>query len=251
MMEALAGKLGDAHEADFKINLGHGDLSGALKASSAWQNDEPFAVRPKHETMYVASILDDHGLALRTATLARRIDGKLSEVMELNEIFAKLSGGVLTKDDEKIQIEGRLRALMGRSDLIAIQATANLALWNYRLGDKEIGATLYRKAIDLARKGDGFEGAAHAAMFAAREALLAGESGSAKLLEEARELAKRSKSATSLFYIGKLDALLETPAKAKQILSPSYAANTKPPLKLVSVSKDAAGYILTMGRVAR
>ena len=49
----------------------------------------------------------------------------------------------------------------------------------------------------------------------------------------------------------KLDALLETPAKAKQILSPSYAANTKPPLKLVSVSKDAAGYILTMGRVAR
>ncbi len=247
MMESLAGKLSDAHEAGFKISLGNGDLANALKASRAWQVDEPFAIRPKHETMYVASLLDDHSLSLRTANAARKLDGKLAEGMELNEIFAKLSAGGL-QDAEKIQIEARLRTLMARGDVFAVQATANLALWNYRFGKRELGAMLYKRAIELARRADGYESAAHAAMFATREAILAGEPFAATLLDEARELAQRSKSAPATFYLGKLDALLEAPDKAKEILSPSYFARTAPPLKLIRVTKDDVGYILTMGR---
>jgi hypothetical protein len=240
----------DAYEAWFKIILRRGDIQEALKACMNWANDEPFAVRPKLETTFVASLLDDHELTIRIVQEAQRIDGKLSHSLELNLLFAQLSSGQINPRDSDIAIRiiTRLKALIALGGPVSVHATANLALLNYRGGNADVGRDLYRMAIDTARKNDGLESAAMAATFAAREAILVATPDAEAQLKQAVDLAERSGSEYSSFYNRKLQALIAAPERAGLILSPSSVSEFMRPVKILKISKDKVGFILTVGR---
>lgn len=240
----------DAFEAEFKVSLRRGDLQTALAACQSWTSDEPFAARPKHEKTYLAALLDDHQSIIRIAEEVTRIDGRVSVGIELNLIFARLSAGTYDPDDldQLKRDEARLLGLVKAGGPVAMHALANLALFNYRYGNPEVGKVLYREAIDLARKIEGHESAAHAAIFAAREALLTGEETADVQLSEAIDLAKRSGNEACLFYTRKLQAVAAAPELSGQILSPSSASQFLKPVKVLSIAKEKDGYVLTIGR---
>jgi hypothetical protein len=240
----------DAFEAAFKVSLRRGDLPGALTACQSWTTDEPFAARPKAEKTYIAALLDDHQSIIRTAEEVARLDGKISVGIELNLVFARLSAGIFGADDldGPKRDEARMQVLVKEGGAVSVHATANLALFNYRYGNPELGKALYREAIDLARKVDSHESAAHAAIFAAREALLIDQPEAGLQLTEASELAKRSGNEACLFYVRKLQALAAAPELRGQILSPSSASQFLKPVKLLNISRDKSGYVLTIGR---
>ena len=248
-VDKLVGSRRDAYEAAFRIGLRRGNIPDALSACRQWIKDEPFAARPKVEATFIASLLDDHDLIVRTAHDAQKIDGGLSTVLELNLIYAQLSSGRLDLQDLHVvsKLVVRLKALSEVAGL-AVHATANLGLLAYRSGNPLQGRELYRSAIEMARKIDGLESAATAASFAAREAILAGAADASALLEEALQLASRSGSESTNFYNRKLQALFATPQRAALILSPSSATEFLKPIKVLNVSKDARGFILTVGR---
>ncbi|MGM9481987.1 hypothetical protein ACS5PN_12445 [Roseateles sp. NT4] len=249
-LDKLIGARRDAYEAAYKIRLKRGDIQDAIKACQLWVRDEPFASRPKIETSFVASLLDDHDLVIRTAKEALRIDGRLPNVLELNQLFSQLSSGKLDLRDPAVsqKILNRLKAFQELGGSLAVHATANLALLAYRSGNAEVGKDLYRLAIDLARKNDGIESAAMAATFAAREAILAGAPDADAQLEEAIQLAERSGSEAASFYNRKLLALSATPERAGLILSPSSTADFLKPVKILEIAKDQGGFVLTVGR---
>ncbi|MDZ7652343.1 MAG: hypothetical protein U5L03_07205 [Burkholderiaceae bacterium] len=192
-LDSLVRRRADAFEAEFKLRLREGAMPQALAACRRWMEDEPFAARPKQEITYIAALLDDHELARKMAAKVLRIDGKLSVRLELNAIFAKLSGEKYGEGNlaELRRVEARLEELAEMNAQVAVHATANLALLNYR-HQHELGKALYRAAIDLARKTDGLDSAAHAAIFAAREALIAGDPAADVELASAIELATRA-----------------------------------------------------------
>ena len=252
-LDKLVGARRDAYEAGSKIRLRRGDIQDALKACQSWMRDEPFAARPKVETTFVASLLDDHDLIVRTAQDALRIDGKLSNVLELNLLFAQLSSGQINLQDPEVSLRtlARLKALRDLGGPLTVHATANLALLAYRSGNTEVGKDLYRWAIDTARKNDSLESAALAATFAAREAILARAADADTQLEEAVHLAERSGSEASSFYNRKLRALAVAPERALLILSPSATNDFLKPVKILEIASDRSGFILTIGRDPR
>jgi tetratricopeptide (TPR) repeat protein len=249
-LDKLVRARGDAFEASYKIGLRQGDFQGAIKACQRWMDDEPFAARPKMEATFVASLLDDYDLIERIAQATLRTDGKLSQEMEMNVMFAELSSGRINTAEPEVaaKTKSRLEAVINVGGPLAVHATANLALLSYRSGNPEVGRNLYRVAIDTARKQDGFEYASLAATFAAREAILAGDPSAEIYLNEAMELAARTGSEASHFYNRKLKALVAAPDRASIILSPSSTDEFLKPVKILRVSKDAIGYVLTIGR---
>ena len=253
-LDSLIVSADDAYEAEFKLRLRRGDLQNALLSATTWTKDEPFAARPKAEIAYLGSLLDDHDLTIRMAGEVLRIDGRVDENLELNRIFAQLSSRALSLEahPQEIQrIEARLTHLVEHSESSAYHATANLALWHYRYGNQAIGKVLYRSAIEAARKVHGNESAALAAVFAAREALIAREPGAFEELTLARELAKRADSAACFFYLRKLEALVQAPDREGVVLSPSSAHEfleqpAKP--RILKVERTKTSYVLTIGQ---
>lgn len=249
-LNTLVSEHGDAFEASYKIKLRQGDFQGASAACQQWMEDEPFAARPKMEGTFVASLLDDYDLIQRIARKALQTDGKLSNEMEMNVMFAGLSSGRidLKNPDTTSRTVARLKAAIEVGGSLAVHATANLALLSYRSGNPGTGRELYRVAIDLARRQNGTENAALAATFAAREAILAGATDAQTQLAEAVDLATRSGSEASQFYNRKLSALVAAPDRAGVILSPSATGDFLKPVKILKVAKDAKGFVLTVGR---
>jgi len=217
-----------AYEADYRLNLLQGDIPLALKAAATWANDESFAARPRAEIAFIASLLDDHDLSMEMTRAVHRLQGHADPTLEMNAIFATLSSGKLTLENDLQDLEKlryRLLRTIDQGNDIAYHAMANLGLWHYRYGDRSLGRELYQKAIGTYEKLHMLETAALAATFAAREAILARDPKSDAVLLQAKELAKRSKNTASDFYLRKLDALIINPEKAKEILSPSFVQN--------------------------
>lgn len=249
-LDSLVGARGDAFEAAYKLRLRRGDVQDALTACQRWMADEPFAARPKLESTYVASLLDDYAMIFRTAKAALKTDGRLSVGMELNLMFAEISAGRIDARDpgQLLKALSRLKTLREIGGPVAVHAHANLALLSYRSGNPTMGREMYREAIEMARKIDGSESAALAATFAAREAILTGAEDGPAQLASAIELAQRAGSEPCLFYTRKLQALAIEPERASQILSPSSASGFLKPVKILNISKDPQGFVLTIGR---
>jgi tetratricopeptide (TPR) repeat protein len=249
-LDSLVGANGDAFEAAYKLRIRKGDITEAMQACRNWIADEPFASRPKLEATFVASLLDDHATVVRLASEVLRTDGHLSGPIELNLMFSEISQGTIGRNDPARVLKSatRLRTLIDAGGPLAIHATANLALLSYRIGDGDAGQQLYQTAIDLARRIDGFDSAAIAATYAAREAILFGAAGASTRLDEAVELANRAESEACLFYTRKLRALAKAPERAAEILSPSATETYLRPMKILNIGKGAGGYVLTIGR---
>jgi hypothetical protein len=228
-LDDLVEHMGVAFEANWRLKYLSGDLFGARAAGVQWANDEPFAKRPLLELGFLDSILDDHDGALEWYHKVQRLDGKVDTHLELNMLFSKISSGRLQPHIHMEEIEAvgaRLRALSFEST--PYHAIANLALWEYRFGDPTIGATLYQDAIRILEKTHKHDSAALAAAYAAREAILARQPSGRALLDRTKALAQKSKSAVADFYIRKLEALINKPESADEILSPESAGRFLP-----------------------
>lgn len=225
-LDALVRSTKDAFEADYRFNLAKGDLTVALHAAKTWKADEPFAARPCLEIAYIASLLDDYDLTIKMADDVFRLDGCIDFTLEMNIIFAELSSGTLDVRRDKKHIEklhAKLISAIEKNDSTSYHALANLGLWHYRYGDNSDGQMLYDEAITRAQKVNSNEGAAMAATFAAREAILAKEPSADTVLQRAKDLAKNSKNEANAFYIRKLDTLSRNPWDAPEILAPDSA----------------------------
>ena len=225
-LDALVKSATDAFEADYRFNLAKGDLIVALDAAKIWKADEPFAARPCLEIAYIASLLDDYDLTIEIADDVYRLDGFIDFTLEMNIIFAELSSGALDAHHDKKYIEklhAKLMSAVEKNDSTSYHALANLGLWHYRYGEKSDGQVLYNQAITRAQKANSNEGAAMAATFAAREAILSKEPSADSVLQRANDLAKSSKNEANLFYLRKLEALSRNPWDSPEILSPASA----------------------------
>lgn len=225
-LDELVRSVADAYEAEFRLNLTRGDLLNALNSARTWQEDEPFAARPRCEIAYVASLLDDHELTLRMAEEVMRLDGRVDHNLEMNRVFALLSSGKLRAQEHWQEVERvrqHLVTAIERGGPEPYHVIANLALWQYRYGNLAEGRTLYQVAIDLARKIGRPESAAIAATFAAREAILARHPEAAIELTRAKDMVTKARSKVGEFYLRKLDELIVDPGRASEVLSAKSA----------------------------
>ena len=245
----------DAYEADYRLNLQQGNLLAALPAARTWGTDEPFAARPRSEIAFVASLLDDHNLTVEMANAVYLLDGQKDPTLEMNAIFATLSSGKLTPENDSQKIEKLqhqlIRAIEQRKDDAYHAMAAISAFGIIGMAAKRLGRELYQKAIGIAEKFHMLEAAALAATFAAREAILSRDPASTTILQQAKDLTKRSKNMTSEFYLRKLDALRHHPDKADEILSPASAQNflkVSKPAPTFRVEKHGKGLVLIVRR---
>ena len=242
----------DAYEAEFKLKVQQGELVAALDSGRRWKEDEPFSARPMAEMAFVSSLLDAHDLTIEMANQVQRLDGAVDGTLELNRMFAVLSSNRLSPVVDGTEIERvklRLLHLVEHSEQRSYHALANLGLWHYRFGSPIQGREIYRIAVDAARKSHSNEAAAFAAVFAAREAVLAGDPESAEDLALARALAEKAKSKACAFYVRKLDALAVAPDKESLILSPESAATfvcNVAKKREMKVSRTKTGYVITL-----
>lgn len=241
----------DAYEADYQLNLVNGELTRAISAAKVWSSDEPFATRPKAEIAYSASLLDDYDLTIKMADEVKQLDGHVDLNLEMNRIYAVLSSGRLSPAIDSVEIERyrtRLFSVIRQSRDSSFHAMANLGLWHCRFGEFETGLEIYRQAVNTATKLHAKDSAANAAMFAAREAILAKSPKSSLLLEEAKVLAKKSTNKSTDFYLRKLDALIVHNGDPKEILSASSAPKFLKPLALplpkMRIEKTKEGFVI-------
>ncbi|MDP2759530.1 MAG: hypothetical protein Q8O64_03875 [Sideroxyarcus sp.] len=232
ILDDLVRQASNAFEADFRLKILAGDLLGAKSAGEQWACDEPFAARPISGLAFIASISDDYDQTIELAERVRRLDGRVDSTLEMNTLFARMSSGHLSMEQDRREIEAihtRLMAIAeNREEKNAFHAMANLALWHYRFGQDTVGAELYQKAISMLEKTGKLESAALAAVYAAREAILVRQPGAQGLLEQAKALARRSRYAAAEFYVRKLEHLILSPDKSGEILSPTTAMRYLP-----------------------
>ena len=225
-LDELVKSATDAYEADYQLNIINGNLLAALKAARTWEADEPFAARPCSEIAYVASLLDDHNLAIKMACRVKQLDGDIDPILNMNAICATLSSGKLRngRDQAEIKkIQMKIIHSIEHADGSSYHAVANLGLWHYRYGDLSIGRECYMRAVAIAEKTHLTEAAAMAATYAAREAILSADPSANTILQQAKNLSLKSKNKASAFYLRKLDELILNPHKADEILSPASA----------------------------
>ena len=220
----------EAYEADFRIHYQQGDLLRALDAAKTWNDDEPFRARPREEIAFIASLLDDYALVEEQSIAAMKLRGARDFTLEMNIIFAQLSAQKydLQKAEE---IEEKLTKAIDRDGPKAYHATANLALLKYRYGNPLHGKALYQIAINAALTNQHHDAAALAAIFAAREAILANDEEAMSILRQATALNHGKNNTACDFYLKKIVALSESPEKVCEILSPTSAQRFLPDRK--------------------
>ncbi|SDP90878.1 hypothetical protein SAMN05216303_109122 [Rhodoferax sp. OV413] len=224
-LDALVSSSVDAFEAECQLSIGKGNLQDAVKFAQGWNEDEPFASRPKYELSYIACLLDDYELTEKTADDIARLNGARDPTLEMNSIFARLSSGKLSKEEDSealAKIHDQLQLAISSGGLDQYHAIANLGLWHYRYGEALQGRELYQLAIAAAQKSHQHNSAALAATFAAREAILKMEPSANEDLVRAIKLSTASASNAGKFYVQKLERLIAEPGEAKRILSPDF-----------------------------
>lgn len=250
-IDELVQSTNDAYEADYQLNLVKGELILAMESAQTWRTDEPFASRPKAEIAYAASLLDDYDLTIKMADEVKNLDGQVDLNLEMNRIYAVLSSGKLIPDVDGVEIERyrvRLLNAIKLSDDNSYHAIANYGLWHYRYGNVEVGKSIYRQAIDTALKLHSRDSASSAAIFAAREAILAKDPEATLMLAEAKKLTMKTVNKASEFYLRKLDALIMDDSNAKEILSVASAEKflRTPPVSAPKMrfEKTKNGYVI-------
>lgn len=203
-LPSLISRAQNAYEADCRLNLSDGLLLEAQNQAIQWGADEPFAARPRLEHAYIASLLDDYRTTIAKIDEVARIDNQIDPNSEMNRIYALISSNELDMERDRVEIERmRKKITETMTDMkdSSFHPIANLGLWNYRYGDKAEGKRLYREAIEKARLHNNADSVAMAAVFAAREAILAGDQDAGIDLHLASKLVERSGGKASKFYL--------------------------------------------------
>jgi len=242
----------NAFEANTLQAFNTGDMAVALQAARNWFHVEPFSPLAASAVAHIGGLMDDYKTVMEHAELCRHVHPN-DVSLRNNFLYAWISSGEIFRgsehivgddndddDDDEVPIRVvrdvamELRGYVEDGGHNAVHALANLGLLAYRLGQTETGRALYDQTIQLARRGNlATHHAAAAAVFHAREAILAGVPWADEAIATARALAKsgaggQSPAPSITFYIKKIEALAKDPQLAPQILSANSAASFAP-----------------------
>jgi tetratricopeptide (TPR) repeat protein len=172
-----------AFEADAMQSYQQWDMKKAFHQAKAWLYDQPFSIQPADFACFLSSVaLEEYQETVSLAELSERSNpGNLD--LSYHKIFAL--GSLNLVDEAQVELE---KAKKGSSDTRhQILALANQGLIHYRRGAPDLGRGFYRQAL-LKAEGKAFERMrAMAAIYYAREELLARAPNSNLVLELAHQ----------------------------------------------------------------
>lgn len=120
----------------------------ALEQSAEWLADQPFDADAAAHASYVAAVgLDQWKDSVRFAEIGLRANPN-DATLSNNRAYALIEMGEL--DEAERALRKAVENMSDRSDRVAIVATGGLH--QFRCGNAEAGRSLYRQAIDLARR---------------------------------------------------------------------------------------------------
>ena len=245
-----------AYEAAFRTAYSERDMGKALQLAQEWMADEPFAPEPVANVTYVASLLDDYEMAIRSTERELRLAATREICIMNNRVYALMSGGKAFTDEQagaelsdwvsNITRDLRENRIQDVGD--QVHALANLGLLFYRAGELELGRKFYDQSAELTKTAKARQSESAVLTYHAREAILS----KAPWTSEIMERAKRSIMAGALpgpaFYYAKVEALSKAPDKAAEILSRESANDFRVNLPKVipayRVEKTENGLIL-------
>jgi hypothetical protein len=247
-----------AFEADFFRAYFRGELPSAMERGEQWFYSEPFSEVAVSAVAHVAGLLDDYESVEKFAGFGLHGHRKQPNLRN-NLIYARISSGKIFEGSEPEviarvgRIVAELRGYAEANDWDGAHAMANLGLLAFRIGQPEDGRTIYERTIDAALKAGYPQQAATAAVFFARESIVARVPWADAAVERARTLAKPFASNNSApgipFYLKKVEALAKSPDQEKYILSGQSAHEFTPivktiPARLIVKRKPDGGLIV-------
>lgn len=164
-----------------------GDWNGAIDYAEQWYSDQPFSSRPSYMASYASSLLGDYERAIRF--LDRLLKLNRNDPMALNNLaFFEILRGNLENGMRAFDEAKRLGT--DEEGELVLEATAGLI--EFRKGNDGLGRTLYRRTIHKASAKKNRRIRALAVLNLAREEFLVENQPEAgKLLQEARNIARR------------------------------------------------------------
>lgn len=220
-----------AHEAAFiKAYYHQHDIVAATQHAQLWCQDEPFAATPVTLHSYLLSMLDDYEGVIASCDLGLRANPE-NKCLQFNRLCAEISLGtpfIGELGDVQARVVQYARDMISEAhkpDANVPHIFANLGLLLYRSGIYEEGRSAYEQAVMRAMKKGEIFAASNAAIFHAREAILARVPWADAVVRQAMTMtAKAPPNSSGLkFYAAKIDALAANPDRAGEILSPGSA----------------------------
>lgn len=222
-----------AYEAAFRTAYTERDMEKALQLAQEWMADEPFAPEPVANVTYVASLLDDYEMAIRSTERELRLAAVREICILNNRVYALMSGGKAFTDEQagaelsdwvsNISRDLRENRIQDVGD--QVHALANLGLLFYRAGELELGRNFYNQAADLTKTAKARQTEGSVLTYHAREAILSKASWASEIMERAEKSITAGALPGPAFYYAKVEALSKAPHKAAEILSRASAAD--------------------------
>ena len=183
------------YEAKALHGFTHGNWDFVLENSLSWLRDQPFSSRPAGLASYVYSTMFDMHEKAESILRSSLVTNPGDRLLTNNLAFALINQG---KTAEAEQLLGTVDP-KARDDETAITLCATMGLLSFRKGEFQNGVRLYRETMELARHLSQTRYEALAALYLAREAILAKLPDSKEIVEEASEIAGREKDADVAF----------------------------------------------------
>lgn len=252
-----------AYEAAFRTAYTERDMERALGLAQEWMADEPFAPEPVANVTYVASLLDDYEMAIRSTERELRLAGAREICILNNRVYALMSSGKAFTDElagkelsdwvSNIARDLRENKIHDVGD--QVHALANLGLLFYRAGDLDLGRKFYDQAAELTKTPKARQTEGTVLTYHAREAILAKAEWASQVMEQAKKAISAGTLPGPAFYYAKVEALSKAPHKAAEILSRASAGDFKINLPKVlpeyRVEKTENGLVLWVPRKSR
>jgi len=167
------------------VSLASGQFKQALEQGSKWLTDQFFSRQPAIFASYVSSLMEDYDGSISMLRQSLKVNPK-DPVLVNNLAFALASNNQV---DDAI---GELKSIdyASVSGTVAITSAATYGLWLFRTGQHDQGRKYYRLAIQKAEADSDPRYRLNAALYLAREELLA-------RTDVAHETAKKALDAAS------------------------------------------------------
>lgn len=184
-------------EANARMSLRHGNYKNATRAAWKWLEYQPYSSRPAVFGSYAASIgMQDEHEAIRIIE-AGRIASPNDFLLINNYAFSLAS---INKVDKAIEI---IRSINVKSLSESYKGVylATCGLLSFRIGNRDEGRTLYKKAVRIFQRIGRKAGLALAYLFWGREEARLNLPESSSLLAQAKNLARESGLNEVLQYV--------------------------------------------------
>lgn len=231
-IEATLAHSNNAYEAKYWEAYEKKNMQLALEYADAWWREEPYSVSPPRAITYLASIVNDMPLLLRSANIALKANPE-DIVLKLNYLFAQISTlGYASSVDNKTldKVTRTLRAIMhGPDKSEAAHAIANIGMLAYRTGEFNLGKAYYDHAEEYFEKTKN-PSRLFLLLNHLREALIAESEWSGIILSKIKNFISQPQpviSAAGEYYLNKIELLEKQPGTWKDKFSNVFIDDEK------------------------